>query len=334
MKSRSFVVLDDYFVNDDLLSALDSTDVDIHTSGGYFEVASGSPFLTRFFSAKHIITGKWVRTEDVQITYSRWLYYTHLAIIALVAAKYADALSIGPLVYSLGSFSNICLLLVLSYHVLFFFSLNYRPGWFEQTVIFHSPFSWAAIWLLIINGNHGATSDTDSSSIGNSNTTYTSSSTGHVHYFLDRHVRADALLLMHVFVWYMRRTVIGIVVFERKIRAARFTYWSHRIYSLLAPLLVLLLWKWYPYFSVCWDLRRYSPARDLVDQKFVFEWVGERRMIGWARMAATMLISGGTHVLWYSFVSYAYHMIVWKTYLREGLAIWVVSGGAMCTKLD
>ncbi|KAJ2495429.1 Leucyl-tRNA synthetase, mitochondrial, partial [Coemansia sp. RSA 2052] len=42
-----------------------------------------------------------------------------------------------------------------------------------------------------------------------------------------------------------------------------------------------------------------------------------------------MLVSGGTHVVWYSFISYAYHMVVWKEYLREGLAVWVVGNSAM-----
>ncbi|KAI8324650.1 hypothetical protein GQ54DRAFT_54557 [Martensiomyces pterosporus] len=329
MKTRSFVILDDYFVKDDLFSAPDRTDIDIRTLGGYFEVASGSPFLAKFFSTKHIISEKWMRTADIQITYSRWLYYAHLAIIALVAAKYVDGLSAEPLVYSLGSFGNICLLLVLSYHVLFFFSLNYRPAWFEQTVIFHSPFAWAAIWLLILHGDHGASPTSASSGAKHPGASAqllgVGTAGGAVHTFLDRRVSAAMLLLMHAFIWYMRRTVIGVVVFERKIRAASFTHWSHRFYSVLAALFISLLWKWYPYLSVCWDLYRYPAARDLVDQKFVLEWVGERHMIGWAGMVGTMLVAGGTHILWYSFISYAYHMIMWKEYLREGLAIWVVS---------
>ncbi|KAJ2762808.1 hypothetical protein IWQ57_005710, partial [Coemansia nantahalensis] len=64
-----------------------------------------------------------------------------------------------------------------------------------------------------------------------------------------------------------------------------------------------------------------------------YGWMGRRGIVGLARLGAAMLVSGGTHALWYSFISYAYHLIVWKEYLRDGLAVWVVGDSAMCTKL-
>ncbi|KAJ2033794.1 hypothetical protein H4S03_005420 [Coemansia sp. S3946] len=324
MKGRPLVVLDDYFVKGDpfklLQLASDSTTTCVSNSG-YFEFDSGSPFLKELLARHSIIPEHWMKTDDVRITYSDRLQRSHLAIITLLAAKYVAGLTAGPLVYMFGTLSNICLLLVLSYHVLFFVALNYRPGWFEWTVVFLSPFAWAGVWLLLIQGDsHEADLALPAA--------------GALRVFLDRRIGPLALSMMHMFIWYSRRTVIGIAVFERKIRASSFTYWSHRVYSMLAALVIALAWKWYPCFSVCWDLFTYSTTRDLVNCRIVSMWAAERAMIGWPRMLATMMVSGGTHVVWYSFISYAYHMIVWKEYLREGLAVWVVGNSAMCTKLS
>ncbi|KAJ2382440.1 hypothetical protein H4S02_005748 [Coemansia sp. RSA 2611] len=330
MKGRPLVVLDDYFVKGDpfrLLQQASQQDSDSTTTNtcapnnGYFEFDSGSPFLKELLARHSIIPENWMQTDDVRITYSHRLHRTHLAIIALLAAKYVAGLTAGPLVYSFGTLSNICLLLVLSYHVLFFVALNYRPGWFEWTAVFLSPFAWAGVWLLLIQGdNHEADLALPAE--------------GALRVFLDRRIGPLALFMMHMFIWYSRRTVIGIAVFERKIRASSLMYWSHRVYSMLAALAIALAWKWYPCFSVCWDLYMYSTTGDLVNCKLVRLWAAERSMIGWPRMLATMLASGGTHVVWYSFISYAYHMVVWKEYLREGLAVWVVGNSAMCTKLS
>ncbi|KAJ1955540.1 hypothetical protein EC988_001824 [Linderina pennispora] len=302
MKTRPLVVLDDYFVKRNLFSQLKHSTHDIRFLGGYFEVSSGSPFLTKFFSTEHIIAQQWMRTADTQITYSWWLYAVHLAALLLLVFAYLASLSSAPLVYSLGTLPSICLLLVVSYHVCFFLALNYKPTWFERTVIFHSPFAWAAAWLLVLCNDSALA------------------------------VPPTSLLAIHVFIWYVRRTAIGIVVFERKIRASSVLHWSHRAYSLVAPILIAWAWKWYPCLSVSWDLSGYSPTRDLLDQRVVRQWAAERE-IPTVQLLAAMAMAGGLHVVWYSFISYAYHMVVWKDYLREGLAVWVVSDGAMCTKL-
>ncbi|KAJ2747996.1 hypothetical protein GGI20_000083 [Coemansia sp. BCRC 34301] len=328
MTGRPLVVLDDYFVKGDpfrLLQLASKQDCDsaaaCEPNSGYFEFDSRCPHLKELLSRHSIIPEQWMQTDDVRITYSHRLHRTHLGIIALLAVKYVAGLTAGPLMYTFGTLSNICLLLVLTYHVLFFVALNYRPKWFELTVVFLSPFAWAGIWLLLIQGDsHEADA--------------TLPVEGALRVFLDRRIGPLALFLMHMFIWYSRRTVIGIAVFERKIRASAMTYWSHRVYSMFAALAIALAWKWYPCFSVSWDLYRYSATWDLVNCKLVRMWAAERSMIGWPRMLATMLVSGGTHVVWYSFISYAYHMVVWKEYLREGLAVWVVGNSAMCTKLS
>ncbi|KAJ2007136.1 hypothetical protein GGI04_000044 [Coemansia thaxteri] len=332
-RGHPLVVLDDYFVRGDpsklLLKASRHDDDNDNgftsaTDSGYFEFDSGCPYLKELLSAHSIFPERWVRTDDVRIAYSSWLYRVHLLIIAIVAVKYAAGLTAGPAVYTLGTLSNICLFLVLSYHVVFFVALNYQPRWFEWTVIFYSPFAWAGIWLLLVQGDSHETASAAGS---------LSFSAGPLRAFLDQRVGPLALFLMHMFIWYKRRTVIGIAVFERKIRASSLTYWSHRAYSMLAALGIALVWKWYPCLSVCWDLYRYSATRDLINCRLVRLWAAERTMITWPRMVVTMLASGGTHVGWYSFISYAYHMVVWKEYLREGLAVWVIGNNAMCTKL-
>ncbi|KAJ2357937.1 hypothetical protein GGF43_001156 [Coemansia sp. RSA 2618] len=322
MKQRPLVILDDYFVKDGQLSTLLESDegVDIAwaSKGDYFEIPSDSPFIKQLLST-HTALRRWTRTGAIQVTYSSWLYNIHLAIIAAVGARLLSGLTAAPLIYSLGTLATMCLCVVLSYHVLFFVSVNYRPAWFEQTVVFYSPFAWAAIWLLVFVGDTHETS-----------TVAVVDMDGPFRGLLDRRVGPLALLLMHVFVWYMRRTVIGVTVFERKVRASSCAHWSHRLYSVLAALAIAFVWAWYPHVASCWDGLAQAGA---LERKPPREWADERSRIGVFRLAAAMLASGGTHALWYSFISYAYHMVVWKDYLREGLAVWVVDDSVMCTKL-
>ncbi|KAJ1858935.1 hypothetical protein GGH12_001095 [Coemansia sp. RSA 1822] len=319
MKKRPLVILDDYFVKDGQLSAIlesgDGVDIAWASKGDYFEIPSDNPFIKRLLST-HTTLRRWTRTSAIQVTYSTWLYNIHLAIIAAVGARLLSGLTAAPLIYSLGTLVTICLSVVLSYHMLFFISLNYHPAWFEHTVVFYSPFAWAAIWLLVFIGDNQETS-----------TVAVVDMDGPFRGLLDRRVGPLALLLMHIFVWYMRRTVIGITVFERKVRASSYEHWSHRLYSVLAALAIVFLWRWYPHFTF-WDGR----MGDL-ERKPHREWADERSRIGVLRLLAAMIASGGTHAMWYSFISYAYHMVVWKDYLREGLAVWVVDDSVMCTKL-
>ncbi|KAI7829097.1 hypothetical protein BX661DRAFT_181372 [Kickxella alabastrina] len=344
MKGAPFVILDDYFVKADLLASLqhqlNTCDIRIRLSpnGGHIEIPQGNPFLQRLFSKSNHLTHTatpWMRTPDVRITYSRWLYYTHAAIIVSLMSKYIAGLGAGPLVYTLGTLGNLCMALVVSFHVGFYLSLNWRPRWFEKTVVFHSPFAWAAIWLLIMQGEDNATM-----AVGRQQQ-YRSGAVGGRDLWvvgaLDRRIGPLGMLLMHVFVWYTRRTVIGVTVFERKTRASLAAHWTHRVCSVLAPLPILLAWKWYPLVSACCDLYGYSGARQIFSlfsgNGLVGEWAAERSMIAWRKVLGAMILGGGSHVLWYSFISYAYHMVVWRVYLREGLAVWVVRGRAMCTKL-
>ncbi|KAJ1666914.1 hypothetical protein IW140_003333 [Coemansia sp. RSA 1813] len=261
-----------------------------------------------------------MRTESVKITYSRWLFYTHLSIIVAVGARYIASVTTGPAVHTLGTLSSLCLLLVFSYHIVFFVSLNYRPVWFEPTVVFHSPFAWAAIWLLVFHGeDHILVSTTEGT--GNP-----------LRRFVDRRVGPVVLLAMHIFVWYMRRTVIGVTVFERKIRASLLSYRCYRVYTALAAPLIVSAWRIHPYASIGWR----APFGTGIGEGGMFrELPGgvDRVAISRGRLIATMLVSGGTHVLWYSFISYAYQLVVWKEYLREGFATWIVGDVTMCTKL-
>ncbi|KAJ2775215.1 hypothetical protein IWQ56_000212 [Coemansia nantahalensis] len=327
MRRRPHIVLDDFFVKDSVVAAtLDQGGAAWTAEGDYLEVPSGSPFAGQLLASTHAVLRRWVRAPAVQVTYSGWLYNAHLAVIAAVAARYVSGLTTTPLARSLGSPANICLLLVLSYHVAFFAALNYRPAWFERTVVFHSPFAWAAIWLLVFAGDdpHAA-----------------SGTGGPVRSQLDRRVGPLALLLMHCFVWYARRTVIGVTVFECKIRASTCAHWIHRLYSVLAALAIVLAWKTLTYASAVWDRHHAAtPAGGGSSSssgggqcRDSYGWMGRRGIVGLARLGAAMLVSGGTHALWYSFISYAYHLIVWKEYLRDGLAVWVVGDSAMCTKL-
>ncbi|KAJ2525985.1 60S ribosomal protein L3, partial [Coemansia sp. RSA 1937] len=313
---RPLVILDDYFVKDGQLSELlesnNGIDIAWASKGDYFEIPSDNPFIKRLLST-HTTLRRWTRTSAIQVTYSTWLYNIHLAIIAAVGARLLSGLTAAPLIYSLGTLVTICLCVVLSYHTLFFVSLNYRPVWFEHTVVYFSPFAWAAIWLLVCIG------DRETSTVA------VVDMDGPFRGLLDRRVGPLALLLMHIFVWYMRRTVIGITVFERKVRASAFENWSHRMYSVLAALAIVFVWRIYPYLATFWDghvsdMER-KPPRELAD---------ERSQIGVLRLIAAMLASGGTHAIWYSFISYAYHMVVWKEYLREGLAVWVVDDSSHC----
>ncbi|KAJ2846396.1 Leucyl-tRNA synthetase, mitochondrial, partial [Coemansia erecta] len=205
------------------------------------------------------------------------------------------------------------------------------PLWFELAVVFHSPFAWASIWLLIMQGDRHETDmlDTHARAQKEYQKQQNNNQEPWLITALDRRVGPLALLLMHVFIWYTRRTVIGVAVFERKTRASLAAYWMHRMYSVLAALIIVLVWKWYPLVSAGFDLYGYSTARQMVAGKLVREWAAERPMIPWLRLLTTMLVSGGIHVVWYSFISYAYHMIVWKQYLRDGLVVWVVQDGAM-----
>ncbi|KAJ1783831.1 hypothetical protein LPJ59_006486 [Coemansia sp. RSA 2399] len=258
-----------------------------------------------------------MRTESVKITYSRWLFYTHLCIIVAVCARYIASVTTGPAVHTLGTLTSLCLLLVSSYHIVFFVSLNYRPVWFEPTVVLHSPFAWAAIWLLVFHGE---------------DRTPLSTAYDYDHHplrrFVDRRVGPVVLLAMHVFVWYMRRTVIGVTVFERKTRASLLSYRCYRVYTALAAPLIVFVWSIYPYASVGW----HSPSgRGLGAAGLPGGF--DRVAISRSRLIATMLVSGGTHVLWYSFISYAYELVVWKVYLREGFATWIVGDVTVCTKL-
>ncbi|KAJ2709147.1 hypothetical protein H4R19_004400 [Coemansia spiralis] len=307
MRQRPHIVLDDFFVRDGVVAAiLDQGDAVWAAEGDYVEVPSGSSFAARLFASTHAVLRRWVRAPAVQVTYSGWLYNTHLAVIGAVGARYVSGLMTAPLAQSVGTLANMCLLLVLSYHVAFFAALNYRPGWFERTVLFHSPFAWAAIWLLVFAGDDPRAAGAPG---------------GPVQSQLDRRVGPLALLLMHCFVWWMRRTVIGVTVFECRVRASPRAHWTHRLYSLLAALAIALAWKVYPYASASWDLRPSLAS---------YAGSGE---LGLVRLGAAMLVSGSTHALWYSFISYAYHLVIWKDYLRDGLAIWVVGDSAMCTKL-
>ncbi|KAJ2617596.1 hypothetical protein H4S08_000237 [Coemansia sp. RSA 1365] len=328
MQRQPLVILDDYFVKEGLLSALlqsDAANLDIPwaAKGDYFEIPSGDPFIKELFSSTHTALRQWTRTDDVRITYSSWLYNIHLGIVATVAARFIAGITSAPLVQSLGAMSNICLSLILSYHMVFFVALNYQPIWFEKTVIFHSPFAWAAIWLLVFFGDSQETSGAAAA------VAFPSPIRG----LLDRRVGPLALLLMHVFVWYMRRTVIGIAVFERKIRAASWAHWFHRIYSVLAALFIVLAWRCYPYVFAYWGRHTLLAGDNVAGQKMLREWLDDREEISILRLIATMMVSGGIHALWYSFISYAYHMVMWREYMREGLAVWAVGDSVMCTKL-
>ncbi|KAJ2162634.1 hypothetical protein GGF46_000507 [Coemansia sp. RSA 552] len=317
---RPLVILDDFFVRNELVAAILQSDDADWAKGDFIELPASSPFARRLFSATHSALRRWVRTDDVQITYSSWLYYTHLLFIAAVGARLLAGLTAAPLVYSLSTLTSICLVLVLSYHVSFFLSLNYHPTWFEQASIYHSPFAWAAIWLLVFFGDDREVSTVAIVDLD-----------GPVRSMLDRRVGPLALLLMHVFVWYMRRTVIGVTVFERKIRASLCAYWFHRLYSVLAALAIVLAWRWAPYLSTFWD--RATLLDVPPDRTPLREWIDERSSVGLLRLAATMLVSGTTHALWYSFISYAYHMVMWRVYMREGVVVWVIGDSAMCTRL-
>ncbi|KAJ1731067.1 hypothetical protein LPJ61_002710 [Coemansia biformis] len=330
MRRRPHVVLDDFFVKEDLLSAIlgpgcTGGDTAWAARGGYFEIPSGNPVASQLLSSTHTALQRWVRASDVQVMYSGWLYNAHLAIIAAVAARYVAGLAAAPVAESLGALSSICLLLVLSYHIAFFAALNYRPAWFEHVVIFHSPFAWAAIWLQVFAGDG---QESGGVAMG------PAIADGPARSQLDRHVGPLALLLMHCFIWYTRRTVIGVAVFERRIRASPNAHWTHRIYSVLAGLAIVLAWRAYPYASACWRLC-WDAAHSGVGERraSLREWADERGTVGLLRLGTAMLVSGGTHALWYSFISYAYHLVVWKDYLREGLAVWVIGDSAMCTKL-
>ncbi|KAJ1831621.1 hypothetical protein IWW55_005426 [Coemansia sp. RSA 2706] len=319
MKRRPLVILDDYFVRDGQLSAILEADNDVDVAwaskGDYLDIPSGSPFIKQLLST-HTTLRRWTRTGDIQVTYSNWLYNSHLAIMAAVCARLLSGLTAAPLVYSLGTLASISLCVVLSYHLLFFVSLNYQSVWFEQTVIFYSPFAWAAIWLLVFVGDQ----EISAVAVVDMNGPYRG--------MLERRVGPLALLLMHVFVWYMRRTVIGITVFERRIRASAYANWSHRLYSVLAALAIVVVWQWYPRVAGA-----FVGCGSSSEHSLLLVWAAERDQVGIFRLAMVMLVSGTTHVLWYSFISYAYHLVVWKDYLREGLALWVVDDSVMCTKL-
>ncbi|KAJ2520618.1 hypothetical protein H4217_001923 [Coemansia sp. RSA 1939] len=272
-----------------------------------------------------------MRTESVKITYSRWLFYTHLSIIVAVCARYVASVTTGPAVHTLGTLSSLCLILVASYHIVFFVSLNYRPVWFEPTVVFHSPFAWAAIWLLVFHGEDRRMADAADDGAD-------MVAVHPLRRFVDRRVGPVVLLAMHVFVWYMRRTVIGVTVFERKSRASLLSYRCYRVYTALAAPLIVIAWKLYPYAAVGWwhasSSSSSSFSRGRIDTGGLFhDMPVDRVAIGRARLLVTMAVSGATHVLWYSFISYAYQVVVWKDYMREGVVIWVVGDVTVCTKL-
>ncbi|KAJ2783462.1 hypothetical protein H4R18_001671 [Coemansia javaensis] len=320
MGRRPLVILDDFFVKDDVVSAI-ARGGQLGVGGDCLEMPSENPFVKRLLSSTHVALRHWVRSDDVRVTYSGWLYNAHLAIIAAVAARYAAGLAGAPLAHSLGTLASICLAVVLGFHVLFFVSLNFRPAWFGHAVFFHSPFAWAAAWLLVFVGDGDGVSGV------------AVAGRGPVRSALDRRVGPAALLLMHVFVWYTRRTVIGIAVFERKICASAYLYWTHRLYSVAAALVIVLVWKAYPYAPACWYLYRGAGLAESGARGLLRDWTDERGMVGLLRLGAAMLVSGGTHAMWYSFISYAYHMVVWRERLRDGLAVWVVGDRAMCTRL-
>ncbi|KAJ1677409.1 hypothetical protein EV182_006239, partial [Spiromyces aspiralis] len=101
---------------------------------------------------------------------------------------------------------------------------------------------------------------------------------------------------------YMRRTLTGIVIYEQKIQSHMFNRWLYRALCCSTALAIVSIWLWYPYLSACWDLRKYSPPKQLLKNHVSLrEWFGRHCVDNWSRLIFVSLCSGILHSLWNSF---------------------------------
>lgn len=119
-----YVVLDDYLISHyDLATLLQHSPANL--------------LLSQLLSQDHFLADRISRAEDIQVTYSGWLYYLHIASIVMCVCRYSTEAD-----------SMFLLLLVLGYHLGFFLSLNYFPRFFSTVAIWLSPMAWAAACIL------------------------------------------------------------------------------------------------------------------------------------------------------------------------------------------
>ncbi|KAJ1924706.1 hypothetical protein IWQ60_005026 [Tieghemiomyces parasiticus] len=134
-------------------------------------------------------------------------------------------------------------------------------------------------------------------------------------------------------IWVLRRNAFGIVVFQRiTSHGAPYKRWAYRLYCLVCPCLIILLWKWYPALLATWDIRGYY-AREALPVLLARRIHLTRSDASCFYMGLVGVLAGVSHCLWYSFLSFSYDTVVWSAYLREGVAVWMSGPRAIASKL-
>ncbi|KAJ1969221.1 hypothetical protein IWQ62_000766 [Dispira parvispora] len=299
----------------------------------------------------------WVKGANVKVTYTRCQLLVHLVVILVSALQYALCLERQPLWYSFGTLPSFCSGFVLLHHTLVLVTCLWIPRLVQFVTIFGTPFAYGCLWINTWFGlpslklayphsppaklpewadtSIASTLSLSPRSAGWTTTQWPSQTTADD--FTSGTIREWALnqwvpFALWWLLWVLRRNMHGIVIFQRSTQCSYLVCWIYRLYCLLCPSLVIVLWQWYPVLLATWNVRSYNTQDSLTTvmaHKIHLTPSGPNVVY----MALVGVVAGISHITWYSFLSFSYHSVYWKTYLREGIVVWICGPQTVASKL-
>ncbi|KAJ1988851.1 hypothetical protein H4R33_002284 [Dimargaris cristalligena] len=311
---------------------------------------------------------KWIVGDDIRIGYTRFQLLVHSAIILVSGFQYTLSLACDPLGYSIGTIPSLCLLFILLHHLGLLFVFRWSPVLYQPFILYYTPFAYGCLWIYtgFLATNDDSLPVLRPATAGSSalhfrwppkfaplagGQEYSPSTPVHYEYstqlpytgFLNLDCPLPAQLqwlssrwiafALWWVLWVIRRNSFGVVMFQKaSATPTRVKRMAYRLYCLICPCLVVLLWKWYPALLATWDNPRLDanePIVALLLQKIHLS----RPDYSCLFMAIVGVLAGMSHIMWYSFLSFSYCAVYWKSYLREGVAVWLSGPQAVAGKL-
>ncbi|KAJ1985203.1 hypothetical protein H4R34_000162 [Dimargaris verticillata] len=248
-------------------------------------------------------TTHWVQGAHIPIQYTPVQRILHACALAVTVLQYGRLLTAVPTAYTLRTLSSLCLAVVALHHMGSLVTFGLLPRLHQPFLIYFTPSAYGCLWLFVWFSpqeatalvNHFASNAAVRQQVWSANPTGWSSWSS----------RWSVFALWWV-LWVIRRHTYGVVFFQRASQCHPWQRWAYRLYCLICPALLVTAWQWYPYLLARWEppltWRPLQPS------------LWHTGLVGG--------LAGVSHWMWYSFLSFSYRSILWKTYLREGVAIW------------
>ncbi|KAJ1655454.1 hypothetical protein IWQ61_004806 [Dispira simplex] len=308
----------------------------------------------------------WVKGADVKVTYTRCQLLAHLSVILVSSLQYALCLERQPLWHSFGTLPSLCSLFVLLHHTLVLVACLWISRLVQFVTIFGTPFAYGCLWIntwfglpslrLAYPESPPATLPEWVNASISRTVALSPWFTGWTTYLTQWLFQATAGDLnsrawmpspgtmwewalnqwvpfaLWWLLWVLRRNLHGIVIFQQSTQCSYLVCWIYRLYCLFCPCLVIVLWQWYPVLLATWNVRSYNTEDSLttvMTHKIHLTPSGPNVVY----MALVGMAAGISHITWYSFLSFSYHSVYWKTYLREGIVVWLCGPQTVASKL-